>query len=43
MIRRSTLKQHFLNFTQTKVEPQIKPHRMSNNLWRKTVTLEDDI
>lgn len=43
MTRRFQLEQHFLNFTQTKVEPQIAPDRVSNDLWRKTVTLETDI
>ena len=37
-----TLKQHFLNFTQAQIEPQVKPNCVSNDLWRKTVTLETD-
>ena len=38
-----TLKRHFLNFTQAQIEPQVKPNCVSNDLRRKTVTLETDI
>lgn len=34
-----TLEQHFFNFTQAQVEPQVKPDRVRNKLRRKTVTL----
>jgi hypothetical protein len=39
----TTLVQHFLNFTQAHVEPQVKSNCVSDYLWRKTVTLEADI
>lgn len=39
----TTLEQHFLNFTQAEIEPQVKPNGVSNDLRRKTVTLETDI
>lgn len=35
--------QHFLNFTQAQIEPQVKPNGVSNDLWRKTMTLEINI
>ena len=38
-----THKQHFLNVTQAQIEPQVKPNCVSNDLQRKTVTLETDI
>jgi hypothetical protein len=38
-----TLEQHFLNFTQAQVKPQVKPNCVSNDLRRKPVTLEADI
>lgn len=31
----TTLKQHFHDFTQAQIEPQIKPNGVSNDLWRK--------
>jgi len=39
----TALEQHFLNFTQAQIEPQVKPNLVSNDLRRKTVTLETDI
>jgi hypothetical protein len=39
----TALKQHFHNFTEAQIEPQVKPNGMSNDLRRKTVTLEADI
>jgi AraC-like DNA-binding protein len=39
----STLEQHLLNFTQAQVEPEVKPDGVSDDLRRKTVTLEADI
>ena len=38
----TTLKKHFLNFTQAQIESQIQPNCMGNDLRRKTVTLEAD-
>ncbi|MCZ4291655.1 hypothetical protein O4H62_22590 [Hoeflea alexandrii] len=38
-----TLKQHFLNLTQARIEPRVKPNCVSNDLRRKTATLEPDI
>ncbi len=39
----TTLEQHFLNFTQAHVEPQVKPNCVSDYLRRKTVSPEADI
>ena len=38
----TTLQQHFLDFTQAEIEAQVKPNGVSNDLRRKTVTLETD-
>ncbi|GEM_PF-2895411 len=39
----AAFKQHFLNFTQAQIEPQVQPHGMGNDWSRKSVAFEADI